>query len=360
VIRILPHLLCAALFALLVPGAAAHVAATGLAIVTVDGSTVTYRLNVVPAELPEPAAQLLIQAMGGNRVQAERLAEAARRAVTLRVDGRSCRPGRIAVQGGGGKAILNLTLHCPAAPGRLELEEDWGELFGPHYLTIASIAGGEHLLGGNRRVASAEFGVPATSGFLGFVRLGVMHILTGYDHLLFLLALLIGAIRPCPALAAHAIERSTGVFWRVLAIASAFTVAHSITLSFAVLDQVRVPSGIIEPLIAASIVFVGVENLIGTGPPWRRLAVAFVFGLVHGLGFADALQPLGLAGWPFSRALIGFNLGVELGQAAAIAVALPVMLAIGRAGRAMPVDRYASLAVATVGAWWLVERIVSD
>ena len=187
-----------------------------------------------------------------------------------------------------------------------------------------------------------------------------MHILTGYDHLLFLLALLIGAIRPRPALAAHAIERSTSVFWRVLAIASAFTVAHSITLSFAVLDLVRVPGGIIEPLIAASIVFVAVENLIGTGPPWRRLAVAFGFGLVHGLGFADALQPLGLAGWPLARALTGFNLGVELGQAAAIAVALPVMLAIGRAARAVPVDRYASLAVAAAGAWWLVERIAFD
>jgi hypothetical protein len=85
--------------------------------------------------------------------------------------------------------------------------------------------------------------------------------------------------------------------------------------------------------------------------------VTFGFGLVHGLGFADALEPLALSGWPLARALAGFNLGVEVGQAVAIAVALPVMYAIGRAARALPVGRYASLAVAAAGAWWLVERI---
>ena len=354
--RILLLLLGMILLALLPAGAEAHVTSAGLAMVKIDGSTVSYRLTVVPAELPEPAAQLLARATSGDRVEAERLATAAQRAVTLRVDGNTCRPGRFAIQNGGNRAILDLTLHCQSAPGRLELAEDWTDLFGPHYLTIASIGGAEHLLGEERRSVSVDLGVPAPSGFLGFVRLGVMHILTGYDHLLFLLALLIGAIRPRAA----AIERRINVFWRVLAIASAFTAAHSITLSLAVLDLVHVPGAVIEPLIAASIVFVAVENLVGTGPPWRRLAVAFAFGLVHGLGFADALQPLGLSGWPLVHALAGFNLGVELGQAAAIAVALPVMLTIGRAARAVPIERYASLAVAAAGAWWLVERIAFE
>jgi hypothetical protein len=120
---------------------------------------------------------------------------------------------------------------------------------------------------------------------------------------------------------------------------------------------VQVPAAIVEPLIAASIVFVAVENVVGSGPPWRRLAITFAFGLVHGLGFADALEPLALAGWALVRALAGFNLDVELGQAAAIAVALPVIFAVGRAARALPIERYASLAVAAAGAWWLVERI---
>jgi hypothetical protein len=262
----------------------------------------------------------------------------------VRIDGTACRPGRVAIQDGGIKATLDLTLHCPTAPGRLELDEDWSDLFGPHYLTIATMGGSEHLLGGDRRRVSVDFGAPAPSGLAGFVRLGVMHIMTGYDHLLFLMALLIGA----------------SSVWRVLGIASAFTLAHSITLSLAVLGVVQVPGTLVEPLIATSIVFVAVENLVGAGPPWRRLAVTFIFGLVHGLGFAGALKPLALSGWSMARALFGFNLGVELGQAAAIVVALPVMFAIGRAARAIPVERYASLAVAAAGAWWLVERIAFE
>jgi len=90
-------------------------------------------------------------------------------------------------------------------------------------------------------------------------------------------------------------------------------------------------------------------------PP--RVAVTFVFGLVHGLGFADALTSLALAGWPLVRALVGFNLGVELGQAVAIAVALPALLYVGSLARAPLMARSASAAVAAIGAYWFVERV---
>jgi hypothetical protein len=99
------------------------------------------------------------------------------------------------------------------------------------------------------------------------------------------------------------------------------------------------------------------ENVLGAGRLWRRFTVTFVFGLVHGVGFADALRPLALAGWPLVRALAGFNLGVELGQMIAIGVVLPIMLVIGRLTAPVQVYRYASLAVAVAGAYWLVERI---
>ena len=180
----------------LLPAAAgAHVTATGLAVVAVNDREITYRLTIVPSELPQAAAQLLMRAMAGSRPDAERLAEAMRQAVVVRVDGAPCRSGRIAIQDGGAglKALLEYTLHCPAVPGRLELEEDWAGLFGAHYVTIATIrgprAGGEHLLGpGSPRIA-VDFGAPSPAGLAGFVRLGVAHILTGYDHLLFLFAL---------------------------------------------------------------------------------------------------------------------------------------------------------------------------
>ena len=266
----------------------------------------------------------------------------------VRVDGEPCRPGRVALRDvrAGLKALLDYSLSCPADPGRLELEENWTALFGEHYQTIVSIrspegGGGEHLLGEGTPRVSVDLGTPSPTGLVGFVRLGVEHILTGYDHLLFLFALLAGAAN----------------FWQVLGIASMFTLAHSITLSLAVLGLVHAPSAVVEPLIALSIIWVAIENVFGAGRLWRRLAVTFLFGLVHGLGFADALSPLALAGWPLVRALAGFNIGVELGQIIAIALALPIMLVIGRLASAVLVYRYASLAVAAAGAYWLVERV---
>jgi hydrogenase/urease accessory protein HupE len=334
--------LCVALVA---SPAAAHVTATGLAQVTADGATITYRLTVLPVDLPEETAQLLMRAAGGSRPDAERIAEAVRTHVTVRVDAVPCRPGRVLVRAtevGVIKLTIDYALRCASEPGRLELEEDWTGFFGEHYRTIATVqalrASGEYVLGEDARQASVDFGTPPPSGLAGFIRLGVEHILTGYDHLLFLLALLIGA----------------SSLWRVLGIVTAFTLAHSITLSLAALGLVHVPGSVVEPAIAASIVWVALENLFGRNS--RRLAVTFLFGLVHGLGFADALSQIALAGWPLARALVGFNVGVELGQAAAICLALPAVLYVRTRPYAALFYRVASLTVAAVGAYWLIER----
>ena len=344
----LPIILCCLAVGLLPAGGRAHVTATGLAVVAVNDREVSYRLTVVPSELPEAASQLLSRAVAGSRSDAEQVAEAMQRAVVVRVDGEPCRPGRVAIQDvdAGLKARLHYAVHCPVAPGHFELEEDWTDLFGEHYQAIVTIrspqgAGGEHLLGQGSARISVDLGTPSPTGLVGFIHLGIEHILTGYDHLLFLFALLAGAAN----------------FWQVLGIASMFTLAHSITLSLAVLGLVHAPSAVVEPLIALSIIWVAVENVLGAGRLWRRFVVTFGFGLVHGLGFADALAPLALAGWPLVRALAGFNLGVELGQMIAIALVLPIMLVIGRLTAPVMVYRYASLAVAAAGAYWFVERI---
>jgi hypothetical protein len=346
-VRRISVVVCCLALGLLPAAARAHVTATGLAIVAVNDRDVSYRLTVVPSELPDAGSQLLSGAMAGSRSDAERLAEAMRRAVVVRVDGAPCRPGRIAVQdiGAGFKALLDYALHCPSTPGRLELEEYWADLFGAHYQTIATIrsaqGGVEHLLDEGSPRISVDLGTPRPSELMGFVRLGVEHILTGYDHLLFLFALL----------------ASSANFWEVLGIASMFTLAHSITLAFAVLGLVHAPASVVEPLIALSIICVAVENMLGASRPRRRFAVAFVFGLVHGLGFADALSPLALGGWPLVRALAGFNLGVELGQVAAISLVLPILIVIGRLPSSALVYRCASLAIAVAGVYWLLGRI---
>jgi hydrogenase/urease accessory protein HupE len=340
--------ICMLVLALLTGPAVAHVTVTGLAAVAVDGTAVSYRLTLVLSDFPPAVAQLLMGAASGERADAERVADALRRAVAIRVAGEPCRSGRIVIRSsdaGESKVFLEYGLHCGDTPGRLDLEEDWTYLFGPHYRTLATIATphgvGEYVLGEEARRASVDFGAPVPGGFFGFVRLGVEHILTGYDHLLFLLALLIGA----------------SSFWRVLGIVTAFTLAHSITLSLAVLGLVHARAAMVEPLIAVSIVWVAVGNLFGPRRPWDRLAVTFVFGLVHGLGFADALSQLTLSGWPLLRALVGFNSGVELGQAVAVGVALPALLYVGTLKRAAVVVRAASSAVALIGAYWFVERV---
>ena len=120
----------------------------------------------------------------------------------------------------------------------------------------------------------------AATGWFDFVELGVKHILTGYDHLLFLVALLATA---------------RGL-WSVVRIVTAFTLAHSITLTLGALGIVSIPDRIIEPLIAATIVWVALENLVVAEPDRKRWIWSFGFGLVHGLGFASALTELGLKG----------------------------------------------------------------
>ena len=132
-------------------------------------------------------------------------------------------------------------------------------------------------------------------------------------------------------------------------IVTAFTVAHSITLSLAALGLVDVPSSIVEPLIAASIVWVAVENLVAPAGAGRRWLIAGVFGLIHGLGFASALVELDLAARRLVRALVGFNIGVELGQLAFVAVVMPPLVWASRPGRLPRLPQILSVIVALVG-----------
>jgi hydrogenase/urease accessory protein HupE len=174
---------------------------------------------------------------------------------------------------------------------------------------------------------------------------GVEHIFLGYDHIAFLLALMLWARRP----------------WPVVKIVTAFTVAHSVTLSLAALNVLRLPSAIVEPAIAASIVFVAVENFVSrdVGGRWR---VTFLFGFVHGFGFADALKELGLPREALVPALVAFNTGVEIGQLAIVCTIVPGMLLLDRllhAGGRAPATVYAlSAGIAALGCWWLLARTV--
>jgi hypothetical protein len=185
---------------------------------------------------------------------------------------------------------------------------------------------------------------------------GVWHIWIGFDHILFLLSLLLPAVlvrrekhwEPAPSLKGSLLE--------VLKVVTAFTLAHSITLSLAVLGVVSLPSRFVESTIAASVVFAALNNLRGTIEK-RRWVMAFVFGLIHGFGFASALADLGLPTQALALALVGFNLGVELGQMAIVVVFVPLAFWL-RATRFYRVGvlMVGSVLVALIAAYWFIQR----
>jgi hydrogenase/urease accessory protein HupE len=179
--------------------------------------------------------------------------------------------------------------------------------------------------------------------FWDFFPLGIEHILLGFDHLAFLFALLIAG----------------GKLREAAKIITSFTVAHSITLALATLEVIVIPAKVVEPLIAASIIYVGLENILRREIE-RRWLLTFAFGLIHGFGFASALRDLGVgAGVKAVAPLLSFNLGVEIGQVAIAAIALPMIWKLRQQPRF--VIRYVpacSVLVALAGAYWLIERTV--
>jgi hydrogenase/urease accessory protein HupE len=176
-----------------------------------------------------------------------------------------------------------------------------------------------------------------------FVPSGIEHILIGPDHILFLVGLLLlgGTVR------------------QLALVVSAFTLAHSITLSLAALNILNPPARIIEPAIALSIVYVGADNLMVKGGRDMRGWIAFGFGFIHGFGFANVLREMDLPRLALGWSLFSFNVGVEIGQLVIVAVAATLLGAI-RARSATAGERVAtigSIAVILAGAYWFVERV---
>jgi hydrogenase/urease accessory protein HupE len=178
---------------------------------------------------------------------------------------------------------------------------------------------------------------------------GIEHIFLGYDHIAFLIAVVLWARRLVP----------------VIKIVTAFTIAHSITLSLAALNIVVIPSIVVEPAIAASIVFVAMENFFSRDID-RRWRITFVFGLVHGFGFAGALREVGLPANAIVTALAAFNVGVEIGQVAIVSIVVPTLIALdwlmsvdrAKSVRAAALVYTLSVLIGLLGSYWLLVRIL--
>ena len=196
-----------------------------------------------------------------------------------------------------------------------------------------------------------------TATLLRFLREGFRHVLIGYDHIAFLMLLLLPSVlRRSNTDWAAATDRRE-VLFELVKIVTAFTIAHSITLGLAATGAVRLPTQPIEAAIAGSIVVAGLLNLFPAASRWR-LRLAFGFGFVHGFGFANALREIGADGVPIAPMLAGFNLGVEGAQLSVIAVTLPFLWLSSRRPRyARQLMPALSVATAMTGAVWFVSRL---
>jgi hydrogenase/urease accessory protein HupE len=273
-------------------------------------------------------------------------------AVVRGADGTPCNAGPVTVAPDQDGVVARLTWSCNAVEGDLVYRStvliDIDSLAKQVVLIGRGPEASQALLDASRTELRLTAPPPTLFDVIArYVEAGIEHIFLGYDHIAFLIAVVLWARQ----------------LWPVIKIVTAFTVAHSITLSLAAMQIVVIPSTIVEPAIAASIVFVAVENFFSRDID-RRWRDTFGFGLIHGFGFASALQQFGLPRGSLVPALGAFNLGVEIGQIAIVSLILPALIALDRA-LAFPDARPARTAslvypvsggIALLGCYWIMAR----
>lgn len=253
---------------------------------------------------------------------------------------------------------LGLDYSCPAGTGELVLRDDTIFDADPQHEAMVHVAYSDSEDASVLRRGSRELvlGAPPGLGHLLYVFVveGVMHLFTGYDHMLFLLSLMLGA---------GFVARDRGrraAFRDVAILVTAFTVGHSITLISAALGVVVLPSRLVETLIAASILLVALLNIFRPGARGPMPKVAFGFGLIHGFGFSSVLAELGLPRENGVLALLSFNVGIELAQLLLVALAIWPLAAVAPWRRFEPVVvRGGSVVVALIAAYWMVTRALA-
>jgi HupE / UreJ protein len=291
---------------------------TGFATITISGTLVRYNLTLSDVP-PGPMAEQMHLGQSGVAPDYRPLVTAISEKIHLTGDGAICAAteGHIVPPTATSVSLTGtVDFTCPGEIRKLTIRDDMSETLGPSQHTLAAIvwSGGsqQFAFGSDARETTVEVAQPAhaSRGAGSFFPLGIEHILTGYDHLLFLLALMLRG----------------GGLWSLLKIITAFTIAHSITLALAALDVVVLPSVLVESVIALSIAYVALENLLPRYAASRRWAVSFLFGLVHGFGFSAVLREIGLPKENLLLSLLNFNLGVEVGQLTVVLLAVPILM----------------------------------
>jgi len=271
------------------------------------------------------------------------------------LDGRPCAPGAATLKPDGDGVVFRNRFSCGNITGDIVYRSTVLTATDPGARQVVLIGEGENapqalLDSGNTTVTLSAPAPSLLSTMQRYLVTGIEHIFLGYDHIAFLVGVVLWARRLVP----------------VIKIVTAFTIAHSITLSLAALNVVVLPSAVVEPAIAASIVFVAMENFFSRDIDgrWR---VTFAFGLIHGFGFAGALQEVGLPPNAVATALAAFNVGVEIGQVAIVSIVVPALIGLDRLiatdgakpVRAAPVVYALSALITVLGSYWLFMRMLN-
>jgi hydrogenase/urease accessory protein HupE len=297
----------------------------------------------------EPPGRLLDARLAAERADAIRALLMPR--LQLIADRRTLNPSAFALEVLPERHSLRLRFSCPAGAnsGLIEVVASIFPYDAKHQ-TFVNVYEGEALTSQailDRTHTSLVHFAGTRQGILAllrkFVPAGITHILSGPDHVLFLIGLLLLG----------------GTARRLLLVVSAFTVAHSITLSLAVLNVVNPPARLVEPAIALSIVCLGADNLLARDGRDLRAWIALCFGFIHGFGFAGVLREMELPGHALGWSLFAFNFGVEIGQVLIVAVCAAALSALrSRSDRAARQVAFAgSLAVMLAGVFWFVQRV---
>jgi hypothetical protein len=256
---------------------------------------------------------------------------------------------------------LPFTADCGSAFKRLSIDYQVLGLEDPSHRGLLSLSANgatqTAVLGGASTVRLFELDHPSPwSAFVEYLRAGIWHIWSGIDHLLFLLSLLLPAVLVRGQNRWEAVPIAAPAFANIVKVVTAFTLAHSITLSLAAFDVIRLPGRLTESVIAASIIVAALNNVFPrvTEGRWR---IAFAFGLLHGFGFASVLAEMGLPKDARLVSLVAFNLGVEAGQLAVVLAVMPVAYVLrSTAFYRRGVMPWGSSAIAALALVWLAQR----
>ena len=301
-------------------------------------------LNVTPAEA------LLDPVQAESRKNA--ILDLMRPRLALEADGQPLSPELLGIEPSPERQslILRLRFQTRTAPGMLRIRLALFP-YDPQHQTFLNMYEDGRLIQQEiftKNHATFDYFTGSRQGTLAvvkkFIASGIHHIFAGADHILFIVGLLLLG----------------GSVLRLLTIVTAFTIAHSITLSLAALDLISPPARLIEPAIALSIVFVGIDNLmVGKSGRDVRAWIAFFFGLVHGFGFVSVLKEVGLPGQALGWSLFSFNIGVEIGQACIVVVVASLLASLRNRNQALGrrVATIGSICVALAGGYWFIQRV---